>query len=78
MKYLVAKVVGGVFEKPKLSYSELQLIDAYSSNNAIDKYRKENKCYDESIYCIGEYDMLKDEIVITNAFKRIELLNITK
>lgn len=78
MKYLVASVIGGVFENPKIEYKNMQLVEANSCDEAEKKYTKENNTNNFLGICIGEYDEAKDILVIKDAYRRMGMIGIKK
>lgn len=78
MKYIVTSVVGGVFERPEVEYKNMQLVEADSETEAENKYTKENIKGNFIGICIGEYDEMKDLLIIKDAYRRMGLLGIKK
>lgn len=78
MKYIVTSVVGGVIERPEVEYKNMQLVEADSEIEAENKYTKENKKDNFIGICIGEYDEVKDLLIIKDAYRRMGLLGIKK
>lgn len=55
-KYLVALANGGEMENPRITYSDYQIIEAETEEEAKKKYDSINKCSYYYGECLGEYD----------------------
>lgn len=75
-KYLVALSVGGVMEMPDFTYSDFEVIDANSRNEATEIYNKKNNCSYFYGCCMAE--KIDGKINVINkdvSYKKVELLN---
>ena len=53
-KYLVALCSGGIMENPEITYSDFEVIDADSIEEAVEKYNKKNNCSYFYGTCVAE------------------------
>jgi len=75
-KYLVALSVGGLMEMPKINYTDFQVIEADSRNEAVGIYNKKNNCSYFYGTCMAE--KINGKINILNkavSYDKVEMLN---
>jgi len=75
-KYLVALSVGGLMEMPDFTYSDFDVIDANSRDEAMEIYNKKHNCSYFYGGCMAE--KIEGKIKVVNkavTYEQVELLN---
>jgi hypothetical protein len=75
-KYLVALSVGGLMEMPDFTYSDFDVIDANSRDEAREIYNKKHNCSYFYGTCMAE--KIEGKIKVVNkavTYEQVELLN---
>ena len=76
-KYLIALGVGGIMEMPEITYSDFQIIEAETENEAVKKYNKINNCSFFYGTCLAE--KVNGKINVLNkkvSYEEVERLNV--
>lgn len=77
-KYLVALSEGGLMEQPELNYSDFEVIEANSRNEAVEIYNKKNNCSYFYGTCMAE--KINGKINVINkavSYDKVEILKKT-